>query len=73
MDYEAWIRFMESTDGFPQQVLSVLDRAFRALICEAIRCEEEKDTERGQELSALASDLANVITQFSHDFPLTTS
>ena len=71
MDYFQWVYLMESSNGFHGDVMSVLDRSFRTLVCESIRCEEERDFERGAELQELASELATVIARFSHDFPST--
>jgi hypothetical protein len=69
MDYFKWVHLIESSNGFHGDVMRVLDRSFRVMVCEAIRCEEERDFERGEELSEIAHDLEAVIIQFSHDFP----
>lgn len=69
MDYFQWVHLMESSSGFHADLMRVLDRSFRVIVCEAIRCEEERDFERGEELAGLATDLEEVIVQFSHDFP----
>jgi hypothetical protein len=69
MDYFRWVNLMEASNGFHGDVMRVLDRAFRALVCEASRCDEERDLERGKELDDLARDLEKVISRFSHDFP----
>ena len=69
MDYFQWAHLMESSNGFHGDVMRVLDRSFRVMVCESIRCEEERDLERGKALSDLARELEKVIVQFSHDFP----
>ena len=69
MDYFKWCHMMESSNGFHGDVMRVLDRSFRVMVCEASRCEEERDFERGEELADLARDLEEVINQFFHDFP----
>jgi hypothetical protein len=69
MDYFQWVHLMESSSGFHGDVMRLLDRSFRVMVCESIRCEEERDFERGKELHELAGELATVIAQFSHDFP----
>jgi len=68
MDYFKWMNLMELSNGFHGEVMRVLDRSFRAMVCESIRYEEERDFERGKELSGLARDIEEVIVQFSHDF-----
>ncbi len=73
MDYFRWMHLMESSNGFHGDVMRVLDRSFRVMVCESIRCEEERDFERGKELAGLANDLEDVIAQFSQDFPSTSS
>jgi len=68
MDYYRWVHLMESSKGLHGDVMRVLEQSFRALVCEACRCEEERDFERGEELSEIARNLEEVMAQFSHDF-----
>jgi len=68
MNYYQWIALMESTDGLPRKVMTALDRSFRAIVCEVIRCEQERDFERSAELGVLASELENVIEEFGREF-----
>ncbi|MBT3191511.1 MAG: hypothetical protein HN341_03045 [Verrucomicrobia bacterium] len=68
MDAKAWIGLVGRADGRLGQLVSAIDKAFRLLVGETVRCEEERDHERGDELDDAATELQNTMSWIVDSF-----